>query len=187
MPMLAPEPNVFPVTLFEESVAPFSLEKSWWVLHTKPRQEKALARQLLQANVSFYLPLLPRRNLIRGRLMHSYVPLFTSYVFLLGDGRDRITALATKRVVRCLEVPGQQELWTDLAQVHQLITSGMPVTPEERLFPGTTVEIRRGPLAGLKGTILREAGQNRFVVKVDFIQRGASVILEDYVLAAIEE
>ena len=39
-----------------------------------------------------------------------------------------------------------------------------------------------GPLAGLKGKILETVSRRRFVVEVDFIQRGASVVLNDYVL-----
>jgi transcriptional antiterminator RfaH len=182
MPILPVEPNLFPTDLFE---TPATEGRVWWVLHTKPRQEKSLARDLLLAEIPFYLPLLERKVLVRGKFLQSYIPLFTSYVFLLADQEERVSALATKRVVQSLDVKGQAELWKDLNQVHRLITCGLPVTPEQRLCPGATVEIRTGALAGLKGTIIREAARNRFVVQVDFIQQGASVILDDYVLAAV--
>jgi transcriptional antiterminator RfaH len=185
--MLPPEPNVYPSNLFEDDAGNVRENRSWWVLHTMPRQEKALARQLLDARVPFYLPLLTRKNVIRGRLVDTHLPLFTSYLFLLGDGQERLSALTTKRVVRTIEVRGQQELWADLTQVHRLITSGLPVSPEDRLYPGASVVIRTGALAGLRGTIIREAGRRRFVVQVDFIQKGASVILDDFTLAAVKE
>jgi transcriptional antiterminator RfaH len=185
MPILPAEPDVYPPGLFEGTAT--MGERAWWVLHTKPRQEKALARQMYQAGVPFYLPLLQRKNLIRGRLMQSCVPLFTSYLFLLADGAERILALATRRVVKSLQVRQQQQLWEDLTQVNRLIHSGMPVTPEQQLFPGASVVIRSGLLAGLKGKILRSANRRRFVVLVDFIQQGASVVIEDYMLDAIKE
>ena len=47
--------------------------------------------------------------------------------------------------------------------------------------------IQVGSLAGLEGRIVREAGQTRFVVAVDFIQQGAWVTLDDYALAALAE
>ena len=77
-------------------------------------------------------------------------------------------------------------MWSDLRQINQLIASGAPITPEERLTPGVSVEIRSGPLAGLKGKILRTASGRRFVVEVDFIQQGASVLLEDYCLTTVD-
>ena len=57
--------------------------------------EKSLARQLLDQQVPFFLPLIPHRNRVRGRILTSHVPLFTSYVFLLANQQERLTALAT--------------------------------------------------------------------------------------------
>jgi transcription antitermination factor NusG len=187
MPFLPPEPNTFPAELFAEENPEVRQGRQWWVLHTKPRQEKSLARQLLQSQVPFYLPLIERRSLIRGRVMQSQVPLFPGYLFLLGQRDERVTALATNRVVHSLEVWDQRTLWDDLTQVHRLINTGAPITPEERLEPGALVEITRGPLAGLKGRIIRAASGKRFVVQVNFIQRGASVLIDDFNLIAIGE
>src|SRR4029079_5416826 len=89
-----------------------------------------------------------------------------------------------RRVVHSLKVDDQERLWEELGQIHQLIESGAPVTPEERLGPGESVEICSGPLSGLRGIIVRAAAGRRFVVRVDFIQRGASVELDAYCVVA---
>ena len=187
MPFLPPEPNAFPENLFADDNAALRSDRRWWVLHTKPRQEKSLARQLFQSRVPFYLPLIERRSPVRGRIMTSHVPLFGGYLFLLGQRDERVTALATKRVVHTLEVSDQRTLWDDLTQVHRLINTGAPITPEERLEPGAFVEITSGPLVGLKGRIIRASTGRRFVVQVNFIQRGASVLIDDFSLIAIAE
>jgi transcription antitermination factor NusG len=184
MPLLAAEPNLFPSSLFEPPLAEIATEQRWWVLHTRPRQEKALARHLLQRQLSFYLPVAPRRLLVRGRAMTSYLPLFPGYLFLRADREQKMVALTTNRVASALAVADQSRIWNDLRQVYQLIASGKPITPEDRLAPGALVEIRHGPLAGMKGKILRAASGFRFVVEVDFIQRGASVTLDDHCLQA---
>jgi transcriptional antiterminator RfaH len=155
------------------------------VLHTRPRQEKRLAEQLRGRDVAYYLPLISRAVRIRGRVVHAHHPLFPGYVFLLGSGEDRLTALATGRIVHVLPVADQGQLWHDLRQVHQLIASGAPLTPEGRLVAGATVEIRSGPLAGLRGTIIESVSGRRFLVRVDFIQRGASVLLDDVGLVPV--
>jgi transcriptional antiterminator RfaH len=146
-----------------------------------------LVRQLRRAQIPYYLPLIPHRWRLRGRMMTSHLPLFPSYVFLFGDRQDRVSALSTNRIVRSLEVPDQRVLWQDLRQIHRLIAAGLPITPEAQLTPGMMVEIKSGPLAGLKGKILRSASGQRFVVQIDFIQRGASVVLDDFTLAKLDD
>jgi transcriptional antiterminator RfaH len=181
MAILAAEPNLYPPTLLDTDDGSAATEQAWWVLHTKPRQEKALARDLYDRQVPFYLPLLSHHQRIRGRAVTSYLPLFTSYVFLFGTQEQRVAALATHRVVHSLTVADQQRLWSDLTQLRQLIDSGRPITPEDRLAPGDLVEICNGPLAGLRGKLLAIDNQRRFVVEVDFIQKGASVVLEELI------
>jgi len=112
----------------------------------------------------------------------AHVPLFTSYLFLLADRDERLAALASDRVVQVLTVHDQERLWHDLRQTQRLLATGAAVSAEDRLAPGTPVEITTGPLAGLYGTVVRTASGRRFVVRVDFIQQGASVLLEDCAL-----
>ena len=111
--------------------------------------------------------------------MESHLPLFPGYVFLHADREQRVTALATGRVVRSLTVPDQTRLWDDLGRLHRLLASCLPVSREDGPAPGTWVVIRSGPLEGLRGKVLEVVSGRRFRVQVDFIQQGASVLLED--------
>jgi transcription antitermination factor NusG len=185
MPLLRAECSLYPANLFEESRRSAPPEHRWWVLHTKPRQEKALARELVDRQVGFYLPLIEKRTRTRGRSFTSHIPLFHSYVFLFGSEEDQVESLSTYRVVNTLEVFDQQQFWNDLTQVYRLITAVKFVRPEERFTPGVKVAIRSGPLAGLLGEVVKTASGNRFVVKVNFLQRGASVVLEDLDLEVV--
>src|SRR5580704_6338597 len=93
MPLLNAEPPLFPLDLFDEKIDQAVVQdKTWWVLHTKPRQEKSLARELFRRQVPFYLPQVQRRWRLRGRMMSSHVPLFAGYLFLMADAKDRIAA-----------------------------------------------------------------------------------------------
>lgn len=185
MPILAAEPSLYPAALFAAPAAEGT--GCWWVLHTRPRQEKALARQLLDREIGYYLPLLTKRTKIRGKLVPAHLPLFPGYLFLFADNGQLLQALGTHRVARHLEVTDQARLWRDLRQLHRLIETGMPITPELALVPGARVEIRSGPLTGLRGVIARSVSGNRFIVQVDFIQRGASVLIEDHMLECVRD
>ncbi len=128
MPLLDREPDRFPPDLFG-TTAPDGDGGLWWVLHTRPRQEKAVARYLHAARVPFYLPLIERRLRVLGRPVSSHVPLFGGYVFLRATPEQRLAALPPRRLVGTLRVPDQRGLWEDLRQVHRLIESRAPILP----------------------------------------------------------
>ncbi|MAG92823.1 MAG: antitermination protein NusG [Planctomycetaceae bacterium] len=150
----------------------------WCVLHTQPRCEKTLSQHLIKKNVSSFLPLYERCRRVQRRLVRTQLPLFPGYVFLHGDDDDRIAALATNKVANCLEVADQERIAHDLAQIYEMITSGVALSPEERLQPGMLAEITSGPLAGRRGTVVRRGSSTRLVIEVDFLQSGASVEVE---------
>jgi transcription antitermination factor NusG len=62
--------------------------------------------------------------------------------------------------------------------VYRLVCSGQPLLPEERLQPGTPVELVAGALTGLRGKVIRRGKQLRLVVEVELLQRGVSVEIE---------
>jgi transcription antitermination factor NusG len=185
MPILPPEPHLFPDDLFAGAPPAVDAPEHWWVLHTRPRAEKTLSRHCLGRQLSFFLPLCERHTHSRGRTLTSHVPLFPGYLFLRADDAGRVEALTTNLVVNCLPVPDQAELHADLARVERLMASEIPVAPEERLLPGTPVEIVRGPLAGLRGKVVRQGKHLRFVIEVHFLHKGAWVEIEGWMLEKV--
>jgi transcriptional antiterminator RfaH len=181
MPVLPLEPFVFPADPFTAG-ASFTEEIRWWVFHTRPRAEKTLTRALLLRRIAFFLPLWQRHHQMSGRIRTSHLPLFPGYVFVLGDSDARLEALKTNLVARDLLVPDQHELVGDLARIHRLMVAGASLMPQERLQPGTRVVIVRGPLAGLEGEVLRRGKHLKLIVGVHFLQRGASVELEEWMI-----
>src|SRR5262245_7692008 len=180
MPVLSQEPFVSPDDLFTESGPPAIGEGHWYVLHTKPRAEKRLARELLSKGKSFFLPQHTRNWTHNGGKMTSHLPLFPSYVFLHGDDDARYAALKTNQVAYVIPVVDQRQLHNDLFQVHYLMTRGIPLTPEERLEPGAAVEIIHGSLAGLRGTVIKRGKGLRLVVAVKMLNCGVSAEIESW-------
>src|SRR5262245_3261707 len=119
MPILAPEPAVFPEALFDSPPCVEGEPPVWWVLHTLPRQEKWLARFLYHARIPYYLPQVSRRCCLRGRVLVSSVPLFPGYLFLYSADEQRVQALSSKRVARCLRTADQEGIWHDLGQIYR--------------------------------------------------------------------
>jgi transcriptional antiterminator RfaH len=180
MPILAPELSLYPADLFDRVDAAADADARWWALYSLPRQEKQLMRRLHVQDTSFYAPVVAKRSRApSGRVRVSHVPLFGGYVFLYGNGAQRHTAMTTNCVSRCLEVADGKELTRDLRAIHKLIASGEPLTAEARLEAGQPVRIRSGALAGMEGVVIRRANETRLLVAVNFLQRGASVLVDD--------
>jgi len=184
MPILAPEPSIYPDHLLKDfSEEP--CERSWWAIYTKARQEKALARHLHAQQVPFYLPLVGKENLIRGKRVASQIPLFSGYMFLYGSDEERVKSLTSNRISTILPVVDGAQLRSELASVQQLIEADAPLTVERRLMPGQQVRIKAGSMMGLEGTVIRHRGRTRLLLSVSFLQQGVSIEIDGFLLEPI--
>ena len=194
MPILPAEPELYPPDLFAQrgnGAAPVPAAGNgeadeddvprWWCLHTKPRQEKAAARFLRDHQYPHYLPQITKESRTpAGRKIRSVVPLFPSYLFLLGDTKQRLESFRGGHLVSTLEVEDQEQIDGELGQIHRMLSSGLPVMPEPEYPVGSQVRILSGPLTGLIGTVVRRGNRDHFVALVHFLGRGATVELEGW-------
>jgi transcriptional antiterminator RfaH len=185
MPLLEAEPCLFPDTLFTDPLALSAGEGRWWVLYTRARMEKALARKLRAKGLPFYLPLYEHTLKSGGRTRSSYLPLFTGYVFLHGDASARVAALETNLLSSVIPVTDQERLFSDLCRVERVLGGDAPVEPETAVPTGALVEITEGPFKGLSGKVARRGAQTRLVIEVEFLRRGVSVEVEDWALRVL--
>jgi transcription antitermination factor NusG len=183
MPILKEERNILPDDLLERESD--GAGRRWWAVYTKARQEKALARDLVERCVPFYLPLVERTTLVRGKRMRSLAPLFSGYVFLCANDDERLKALRTNRTSQLVAVPDQQRLKHDLRQVQRLIAAKAAVTLEPRLSPGQRVRVKSGSFLGIEGVVEACRGGCRLIVEVKFLQQGVSVEIDELQVEAV--
>lgn len=173
----------FPQDIFSYSqslgVAKSERDRSWWLAHTRPRQEKALAADLAAYSVAYYLPLVKRKSLTRGRTRVARIPLFPSYVFLYGNDDDRLQSLKTNRILTVQKVDDGDTLRRELLTFAELIALGAPLVPEARLTGGDRVRVKSGPFRDREGTIIRRNGKTRLLVALNYLQQGASLEIDD--------
>jgi len=187
MPILAKEQDLYPPDLLDRFLAGDLEGHQWWALYTLSRREKELMRRLQAMRIAFYSPVVSQRHRSPvGRIRTSHVPLFANYVFLCGTDFHRYEALTTNCVSRVIAVPEGLQLAEDLRQVQHLIELGHPLTPEARLQKGIRVRVRSGSFMGFEGMVIRRESVTRLLVAVDFMQQGASVVLEDCELELLD-
>jgi hypothetical protein len=76
---------------------------------------------------------------------------------LKGNQEARLAALRAHRLVNVLEVVDQNAFACDLAQIHKMLSSGLPVTQEDVVPVGATVRITTGPFTGMVSKVLSAA------------------------------
>lgn len=162
--------------------APTESAASWWLLHTKPRQEKKLAEQLGRFNIPHYLPVVKCKALTRGRARITLSPLFPSYFFLYGTPDQRLQALETNRIVASHNVDDGEGLRRRLLSLARLIEKGEPLTSEARLVEGRQVRVKSGSFQGMEGTVIKRGGKTRLFIEVNQLLGGVSLAIEEHML-----
>ena len=165
-----------PAITFPEDAAIADMAGTWWVAHTKPRQEKAFAHDLRRQDVSYFLPLVEKERFIRGRKFRPLMPLFPGYVFVCGTEDDRLDTFRRNRVVRTIPVVDQQQLIRELTQVQQALEADAPVDPWPYLKRGRLCQVKSGPMRGMEGIISERKSVTRLVLRVATL--GQAVALE---------
>jgi len=171
MPILRKESDIFPESLFEMPIA----EAPWEIAHLRSRQEKFVARLLLDGGMPFYLPQIEQTRKRDGRKLTSHIPLFPGYIFLRRVEGLRETLWRTSAVANLLPVPDQAQLAAELLQIRQLQASGVVLTPRVELVPGDAVRIDEGAFSGYTGIVIEERGALRLIVSVSVLRKSVAV------------
>lgn len=159
----------------------------WWVAHTKSRNEKALAQDLIGKNISYFLPMTLRVHRRSHRTLKSLLPLFSGYLFFCGRENQRIELLRTNRVANLIEVKDQQKLIDELVQIEQAIRAGAPLIPHKYLKAGQWCRVIAGPLLGLEGIVVQTKNDTRLVLQVDMLGQAASVEIDIDMIEVIDK
>jgi transcription antitermination factor NusG len=145
----------------------------WYAVQTRPRCETASAALLTDKGYEVFYPTRPMKGAAQR-------PIFPSYLFCRSTTASLGLIVTTPGVIKLLGRPGKPESVPDgeIAHVRRLMDSGFPVEGGAGLTPGTRVRIRYGPLCGVEGQIIGDAGGQRLSVSVYLLQRFVSVALD---------
>src|SRR6266550_8520486 len=153
------------------------VEPRWYVAHTSANHEKRVTQQLLERSVENFLPLYDSVRRWKDRRMQVQLPLFPGYVFVRLALRDRLKVLQVPGVARLISFNGQPAVLPD-GEIESLRTSlraQLRAEPHPYLKVGRRVRIKRGPLVGVEGILVRKKSALRVVLSIDLIMRSASV------------
>lgn len=133
-------------------------KQTWWIAKVKPRMEKALARDLLERDLEYYLPYYTKvtRRADSRALRKSLLPLFPSYVPFACE-KEPWPLLQLNRISTILAVKAQKRFKQELNQIYLAYEKNVRILPASRheFIPGQFVRVIAGPLNGITGRIVK--------------------------------
>lgn len=161
---------------------------NWWVLRTRPRNEKALAGELTRLKVGYYLPLVTKRTVRRdnGKPRKSVVCLFPGYLSVVGYPEIKQDILRSGRVLGLIQVKDQARFVAELGNVERVLQAASEVELMPGLAVGRQVLIASGPLGGVVGVVTDCTRPGRVHLNVEMFNQTVTVSVQPEELVMID-
>lgn len=160
---------------------------AWHVLYTRHQHEKIVAKILTNKGFETFLPLYQAAHRWKDRTKILSLPLFPCYVFL-NRGLERRLDIMTTPGIHALVSTSDEPATVPLAEIEaiqRVIESRSQVEPHPFLKCGDRVRVKRGPLAGLQGILVRKKNFFRLVLSVEMLGRAAAVEIDAFLIERV--
>ncbi len=148
--------------------------KCWYLIYSKPRQEKGAVENLLRQNYEVYFPQIQLWRSRRGNRQLVIEPLFPRYLFIHLDSHSDNWApirstLGVSSLVRFGAEPARvpDELVAYLTSRQN--AEGLHEWAQPTLAVGDRARVVSGPLAGYEGILLAQSSRERVVILMDLV------------------
>ena len=130
--------------------------KHWYVLYTKPRNEKKVTERLSTDGFEIYCPLIKTLRQWSDRKKKVQVPMFPSYIFARVSMQERHLLLQDPGILNFVFWLGEPAIVreNEMEAIRKIAESGDEIQVEGSGFEkGQFVQIPEGPFKGLTGVI----------------------------------
>lgn len=158
-------------------------QRRWYLVYTKPRQERVARTNLERQGYETYLPLMRKSLRRRGRRTTSIVPMFPRYLFIhLDQSTDNWGPIRSTLGVVSVVRFGHEPARAPDGLVSYLHTredkEGVQTLPTQEIRPGTKVRIAEGVFMGYEGVYLARSSRERVVVLLQLCGRPARTLID---------
>jgi len=155
-------------------------ESCWWAVYTRHQHEKMVARMLTGKGIEVFLPLYESTRRWKDRNKMLMLPLFPCYLFVRGGQNCRLAVVSTPGV-HMLLCNGEQVARVPEAEIQAIrktVEGALQVEPHPFLKCGERVRVKRGPLEGVEGLLVRKKNQYRLVLSVEMLAQSVGVEID---------
>jgi transcription antitermination factor NusG len=156
----------------------------WYAIYTRHQHEKTVAQILTSKGFEVFLPLYGAAHCWKDRAKMVSLPLFPCYVFLRGGLERRLDIVTTPGIYSLVSTAGQPAAIPafELEAIRRAVESTMRVEPHPFLKCGEWVRVKRGPLAGFQGILVRKKNLYRLVLSVEMLGKAAAVEVDAFLV-----
>jgi transcriptional antiterminator RfaH len=147
---------------------------SWYLIHTKPRQEKSALQNLQRQGYECYLPVLAVEKILNGTLAIAIEPLFPRYLFIRlekGDNAKSWSPIRSTKGVSRLVTFGTEPARVDECLINAVRADEKATKPEQLFSHGDKVMLASGAFAGLEAIYQVKDGEKRALVLIEFLSK----------------
>lgn len=151
---------------------------AWYAVYTRPRHEKKIYARLKQEKIEVFLPLQTTIRQWSDRKKKVSEPLFSCYIFVYISSKDYYKILNVDGVVRYITFNGKAVSIPEkqIRFIRMLLEQEIEIEETKEPMPkGARVEIMIGPLTGLTGELLEDAGKKRVIIRIEEINKALLV------------
>lgn len=154
--------------------------RSWYLLYSKPRQERLALENLERQRYQAYLPLIRNRRRRQGRFTAVVEPMFPRYLFIhLSDESDNWGPIrSTIGVANLVRFgPEAARVPDDLLAALRAREdeSGVQVLAQPEFRPGERVRICEGVMAGYEAIFQARTGKERVMLLLEIAGKMARI------------
>jgi len=151
--------------------------RRWFAIFTVPQNERAVVRQFDLRQIESFLPTCETTRVWKNRQRVKIAsPLFPTYVFARIGPAERVSILRSPGVLRIIG-NSQGPVPIPESEIDFLRSDFCKnrIEPYQELIVGERVRIKRGPMQGLEGTLVRKKSSLRFVLTLELINQHAAI------------
>lgn len=156
------------------------MDKKWFALYTKPRAEFKAQVQISSLDIECYLPTITTLKQWSDRKKKVTEPLFSGYMFIFADEKERLLSLEQPAIVKTISFQGRPAVVPDwqIFNLKKLMSNEPDVTVVNKLPEGTKVKVVAGPFRDVEGTIIQVSkDQRQLAITIDILNRSVVVHL----------
>lgn len=156
---------------------------TWYVVHTKPRQEFRAEENLVAQGFEVFLPRVLVERKRRNRLISVEEALFPRYLFIRFD-----PSVDPWHLIRCtLGVSNLVRIGIQPASIPATIIENLKdlkTTFIGRFQAGDKIVVSDGPFKGFDGIYMEEDGEQRAMILIDFLNKTQRIRVDALLLSS---
>jgi transcription antitermination factor NusG len=158
----------------------FCQDPKWCAVHTRHQYEQQVNGSLRTKGFQTFLPTFMNTHEWTDRKKRISEALFPGYLFVADVGEQRLQIVSTPGVCAIVSVAGVPAIISndEIEAIRRAMESPYNLEPHPYLKEGNQVQVMHGPLAGVKGILVREGNTARLVLLVEILGRAAAVEID---------